>query len=486
MRILFVSSEVAPFAKTGGLADVAGALPKALLALGHDVRVVLPLYRMVNRESLDLREVWRSLPVPVAGRSEPATLYEGRNGSVVTYFIRHDGYYDREGLYEIAGQDHPDNAERFAFFSRAAIEVARTLNFLPDVFHVNDWQTGLVPTYLRTSLHGTDGLDCAGALITVHNLGYHGLFGPDALGIANLGQELFNPFGIEFYGKVNFLKAGLVFSDLIATVSRKYSQEIQTEELGHGLDGVLRARARDVHGILNGVDYTEWHPTRDPHLVASFSREALEGKAACKADLQRRFGLPLRPQVPLLAIISRLTPQKGMDLVVEVMEDVLELDSQLVLLGTGDPPLHDAFEALKARHPERVGLVLGFDVALSHQIEAGADIFLMPSRYEPCGLTQMYSLAYGTIPVVRATGGLDDTIQPFNPETGAGNGFKFGEATAAAFLTSLRQALALYRQPDQWMRLIRNAMACDYSWDRSAQEYERLYREVVARRTRRG
>jgi starch synthase len=484
MQILFVSPEVAPFAKTGGLADVAGALPRALQALGHDIRIVMPLYRMVDRKRFELREIWSALPVPVAGRTESATVYEGSNGGVVTYFLRHDGYYDREGLYQTAGKDHPDNAERFAFFSRAAIALTRILNFLPDVFHINDWQTGLVPTYLRTHLQGADGYDRTGVLLTVHNLGYQGLFEPETLAIANLGQELFNPFGIEFYGKVNLLKAGLVFSDLITTVSRKYSQEIQTEEFGCGLDGVLRARARDVHGILNGVDYGEWHPSRDPHLTAHYSKGNPAGKIACKAALQRAFGLPVRPETPVLAVISRLSPQKGMDLVLDVLDTILALDAQFILLGTGDPPLHTAFEALRARHPARVGLRLDFDEALSHQIEAGADIFLMPSRYEPCGLNQMYSLAYGTIPVVRATGGLDDTIQPYSAETGTGNGFKFADASPEALGASLRQATALFRQPDRWARLVQNAMACDFSWERSAREYEKLYGEIAARRRR--
>jgi starch synthase len=283
---------------------------------------------------------------------------------------------------------------------------------------------------------------------------------------------------------VNLLKAGLVFSDLITTVSRKYSQEIQTEEFGCGLDGVLRARARDVHGILNGVDYGEWHPSRDPHLTAHYSKGNPAGKIACKAALQRAFGLPVRPETPVLAVISRLSPQKGMDLVLDVLDTILALDAQFILLGTGDPPLHTAFEALRARHPARVGLRLDFDEALSHQIEAGADIFLMPSRYEPCGLNQMYSLAYGTIPVVRATGGLDDTIQPYSAETGTGNGFKFADASPEALGASLRQATALFRQPDRWARLVQNAMACDFSWERSAREYEKLYGEIAARRRR--
>jgi starch synthase len=483
MRILLASSEVAPFAKTGGLADVAGALPKALAKLGHDIRVVLPRYRGVDPVKFQLRQVFTSLSVPAAGRSADATIWEGAIGAVPVYFVGHDGYFNRDALYQTPDGDYPDNAERFAFFSRAVLEMTRALDFLPDIYHCNDWQTGLVPTYLRTSLQGGREFQIAGVLFTVHNLGYQGLFGPEALAMANLGQELFNPFGLEFYGKVNLLKAGLVFSDLITTVSRKYSQEIQTEEFGHGLEGVLRARAKDVFGILNGIDYDEWHPSRDAFIAAKFSPDDSSGKAVCKADLQRAFGLPELADVPLLAVISRLTPQKGMDLVAEALDALLALDTQFVLLGTGDADLHKAFEGAKARHPSRVGLKLGFDVSLSHKIEAGADMFLMPSRYEPCGLNQMYSLAYGTVPVVRATGGLDDTIQPFDPGTGEGTGFKFAGTTSRALLEAVRAAVGLYRQPDTWRRLIRNGMACDFSWDRSAREYEALYQEIVARRT---
>jgi starch synthase len=482
MRILLAASEVAPFAKTGGLADVAGALPKALTKLGHDVRVVLPKYRGVDATKFRLRQVLTDLPVPVAGRSEPAIIWEGAIGSAPVYFVQSDRYFDREALYQTKEGDYPDNAERFAFFSRAVLELPRALQFAPDVYHCNDWQAGLVPTYLRTTRRGASSVQGAGVLFTVHNLGYQGLFPPEALATANLGQELFTPFGIEFYGKVNFLKAGLVYSDLVNTVSRKYSEEIQTEEFGCGLEGVLRARARDLYGILNGIDYDEWHPTRDLHTVAKFSREDLAGKRACKADLQRAFGLPERPEVPVLAVISRLTPQKGMDLVAEALDPILALDAQLVLLGTGDAELHEAFEAAKRRHPSRVGLKLGFDVALSHKIEAGGDMFLMPSRYEPCGLNQMYSLAYGTVPVVRATGGLDDTIQAFDPTTGQGTGFKFDEAAAEVLVMTLRGAIALFRQPEHWHRLMLNGMACDFSWDRSAREYQALFQQIVERR----
>jgi starch synthase len=457
-------------------------LPKALKALGHDIRVVLPKYQVVDTAKHGLRRILPALPVPIAGTVETAAVWEGAISSVPTYFIQQDEYYEREGLYQVGGKDHPDNAERFAYFSRAVLELAQALDFLPTVYHCNDWQTGLVPTFLRTAYQRDPAFRRAGVLFTVHNLGYHGLFKPAALAIANLGPELFTPFGVEFYGRVNFLKAGLVFSDLINTVSRKYSQEIQTEAFGHGLDGVLRSRATDVHGILNGIDYDEWHPSRDQYIAARFSKEDLRGKAVCKGDLQRIFGLPERPDVPVLAVISRLAEQKGMDLVAEALDAILELDTQFVLLGTGEPALHEAFEAAKSRHPSRIGLKLGFDEGLAHKIEAGADMFLMPSRYEPCGLNQMYSLAYGTIPVVRATGGLDDTIEPFDPKTGTGNGFKFAEVTADALRRTVREAVALHKRPEAWRRLIQNAMACDFSWNRSAKEYETLYEEIARRR----
>jgi starch synthase len=483
MRVLFAASEVAPFAKTGGLADVAGALPKDLKTLGHDIRVVLPKYRMVDTAKYDLRRVVPALSVPIAGTVETCAVHEGAIGSVPTYFIEQDEYYDRDGLYQTNGKDHPDNAERFAFFSRAVLELTRAIDFRPTVYHCNDWQTGLVPAYLRTTYRSDPAFREAGVLFTVHNLGYQGVFKPAALAIAGLSPDTFTPSGIEFFGRVNFLKAGLVWSDAVNTVSRRYSQEIQTPAFGHGLDGVLRSRATDVHGILNGIDYDEWHPSKDPFIAARFSREDLAGKTTCKADLQRTFGLPERPDVPLLGIISRLAEQKGIDLVVEALDTIFGLDTQLVLLGTGEPALHEAFETAKARHPRRIGLRLGFDVALSHKIEAGADLFLMPSRYEPCGLNQMYSLAYGTIPVVRATGGLDDTIQPFDPTTGSGNGFKFAESDADALLRTVGHAVDLYRQRDQWSRLVHNAMACDFSWNRSAQEYQRLYEEIARRST---
>ncbi|MGH7411243.1 MAG: glycogen synthase, partial [Candidatus Methylomirabilis sp.] len=379
---------------------------------------------------------------------------------------------------------YPDNAERFALFCRAAVEACQRLVFQPDVLHAHDWQTALLPVYLRTSLRGDSFLRDTGTVFTIHNLGYQGLFAPDTLPRLGLHWELFTPASLEFYGKINLLKGGLVFADLLTTVSRRYSQEIQEPEHGFGLDGVLKERSSDLIGILNGIDPEEWSPAIDSHIAARYSRADLSGKARCKQDLQQRFRLPVRAEVPVLGVISRLARQKGLDLLRDILEDLLRLDVQLVLLGSGEKALESAFLQAAAQHPSKLGVKIGFDTPLSHQIEAGADLFLMPSRYEPCGLNQMYSLAYGTVPVVRATGGLDDTIVQFDPVTGQGNGFKFEEATAAAFLQSIRQAVALFPQKADWGRLVANAMAANFTWDRSAREYEQLYQRVLEKRGR--
>ncbi len=483
MRILFAASEVTPFAKTGGLADVAGALPRALRKLGHDVRVVLPLYRAVDPAVHRLSPLLDALALPVAGRVETASVLEGRlPPDVPVYFLRCDRYFDREGLYQVRGVDHPDNAERFAFFSRAVLELARTLDFRPEVCHCHDWQTGLIPAYLRTIYARDPFFATAGVLFTIHNMGYQGLFPRDALHVIGLGSDVFTPSGIEFYGQVNLLKAGLVFADILTTVSQQYSREIQTVEFGCGLEGVLRLRRTDVFGILNGIDLEEWNPATDPHLAARYGPHDLAGKAACKADLQRILGLHADPAAPLFGSISRLAEQKGMDLVAETLDIILEAGGQLVLLGTGDPPLEALFRAAAVAHHGRVAAVIGFDEALSHKIEAGADFFLMPSRYEPCGLNQMYSLRYGTIPIVRATGGLDDTVAPFDRQTGRGNGLKFEAATPDALGLAICRAFGLYRNPAAWRRAQLNAMQGDFSWERSAREYEALYREASRRR----
>ena len=484
MKILFVASEVSPFARTGGLGDVAGALPQALSRLGHDIRLVMPLYRAVDVERHRLREVARGLEVPAAVGSQKVDVLGGHlSGRVPVYFIRHDLSFDRDGLYQApSGDDYPDNAERFALFCRAALETSRNLSFRPEVLHAHDWQTALLPVYLKTVLRGDPFFQRTATVFTIHNLGYQGLFPPDTLPRLQLPEHLFTPAGLEFFGKVNLMKGGLLFADLLTTVSRRYSQEIQTPELGHGLDGLLRERRNDLVGILNGIDPGEWNPAIDPHIAAHYTAADLSGKARCKADLQQRLRLPVRADVPLLGVISRLAEQKGLDLLHDILETLMTLDLQLVLLGSGEKTLEAAFLEAAAKHPSKLGVKIGFDTPLSHQIEAGADLFLMPSRYEPCGLNQMYSLTYGTIPVVRATGGLDDTIVQFDPETGKGNGFRFEEASAGAFLHAIRLSEALFQEKAQWSRLVTNAMAANFTWDRSAEEYEQVYRRAVARR----
>jgi starch synthase len=484
MKVLFIASEVSPFARTGGLGDVVGALPKALERLGHDVRVIMPLYRAVDVKRHRLRQIASEIEVVTGAASQKVDVLEGHLSSgVPVYFIRHDPSFGRDGLYQGAsGEDFPDNAERFALFCRAALEASRTLSFRPEVLHAHDWQTALLPVYLKTVLRGDPFFQSTSTVFTIHNLGYQGIFPPDALPRLQLRSDLFAPAGLEFYGKVNLMKGGLLFADLLTTVSRRYSQEIQTPELGHGLDGVLRERRNDLVGILNGIDPGEWNPAIDPHIVAHYMAADLSGKSRCKADLQHRLRLPVRANVPLLGVISRLAWQKGLDLLHDILDTLMTLDLQLVLLGSGEKALEAAFLQSASQHPSKLSVRIGFDTPLSHQIEAGADLFLMPSRYEPCGLNQMYSLAYGTIPVVRATGGLDDTIVQFDPETGKGNGFRFEEASAGAFLKAIRQAVALFPEKVQWSRLVTNAMAANFTWDRSAEEYEQVYRRAVALR----
>jgi len=482
MRILLVSSEVVPFAKTGGLADVAGALPRALAGLGVQVTVVLPRYRSIDGTRFGLRKVHEGIRVPVGDRQETLAVFEAPMPGARALLLGHEEFFGRDGLYQEKGRDYADNAERFTAFARGVLEAVRALDLAPDLLHCNDWQTGLIPPYLRTLYAGDPVLGRAATLFTIHNLGYQGLFPAEAFRVTGLPWWLFRWQDMEFWGKVNFLKGGLVHADCLSTVSRRYSQEIQTPEFGAGLEGALRERAGDLYGILNGVDMEEWNPATDRYLAARYGRDDLSGKAACKADLQRAMGLPVRPEVPILGVISRLADQKGIDLVAACAEALLAEETQLVLLGAGDPELEEAFTALREEHPTEVGVRIGFDVALSHKIEAGADLFLMPSRYEPCGLNQMYSLLYGTIPVVRATGGLDDTVVPFDPKSGRGNGFKFAEATAEALLAAAREARACYRNRPLWTRLVQNAMGADFSWTRSAKEYVEVYRRAIAKR----
>ena len=472
MRILFVASEGLPFSKTGGLADVVEGLPKALVALGHEVGVVLPRYRSTKVSAI----VLPSLTIPMGNRLRFPAVADGTLvAGVRYYFVDDPEYFDREQLYGEQGTDYPDNAERFAEFSRAAIEIAKHV-WPPDVIHCHDWQTALVPVLLRT-LYADDLLVRGVPVVfTIHNLGYHGLFPREILGRLGLPENLFHMDALEFYGKVNYLKAGLVFSDYLTTVSRKYAQEIQTPEYGHGLDGVIRRRADHLQGILNGVDYSAWSPEQDILIAAQYSAKDLSGKRLCKKDLLEQFKLPAKSLArPVIGIVSRFADQKGFDLIAQVAEQLLEVNLSIVALGTGEPKHESLFRELASRFPGKVGVKIAYDNTLAHKIEAGADMFLMPSRYEPCGLNQIYSLRYGTVPVVRATGGLDDTIEPFDAKSGRGNGFKFEAYTGQALVGCIRQALTVYQDDQAWRKVQANGMAQDFSWKVSAAQYAQLY-----------
>jgi starch synthase len=479
MRILFVASEGLPFSKTGGLADVVEALPKALVELGHEVAVVLPRYRGTKSATV----VMPSMSIPMGrGLRFPAVANGVLVHGVRYFFVDDPEYFDREQLYGVGGKDYPDNAERFGEFSRVAIEIAKHV-WPPDVIHCHDWQSALVPVLLRTVYEPDALLNGIPTVFTIHNMGYHGLFPRDILEELAMPEKLFHMDAMEFFGKVNFLKAGLVFADYLTTVSKRYAQEIQTPEYGHGLEGVVRNRGARMQGILNGADYSIWSPEVDPLIAARYSAKDLSGKKACKKDLLEQFKLDTSDlERPLIGIVSRFAAQKGFDLIEEIADDLVRAKVAIVALGAGEPRYEALFRELAGRFPKQVGARIAYDNTLAHKIEAGSDMFLMPSRYEPCGLNQMYSLRYGTVPVVRATGGLDDTIEPFDTATGAGTGFKFENYEAKALLACVQEALAAYAQPDSWRKLQINGMARDFSWGASAAEYSNLYE--VARKAR--
>ncbi|HYG70019.1 MAG TPA: glycogen synthase GlgA [Anaeromyxobacteraceae bacterium] len=474
MEILFVASEVAPFSKTGGLGDVLGALPQALAALGHSVAVVTPRYGTIDpvarrRERLDGA-------VRIHGQATTVWVAPGR---APVYFVEHEGWFgSRKALYGERGHDYADNAQRFAFFARAALALPAALGRRPRIVHLNDWQAGLAPWLLRHDHEGDPALARAKSVFTIHNLAYQGVFPKATVPALGLPWEVFRWDAMEFHDSLNFLKAGLAFADALTTVSPTYAKEILGPEQGFGLDPLLRHRAADLTGILNGIDVHLWDPRTDPHLYTHYSAEDLAGKAACKAALQRELGLPVRADAPLLAVVSRLAAQKGLDLLAAILPTLLRKDLQLVVLGSGAPEYETLFAHLARERPDRMAARIGFDEPLAHRIEAGADLFLMPSRYEPCGLNQMYSLRYGTVPVVRAVGGLDDTVEDYDGWR-QGTGFKFRELTPEAFLVAVQRALDAWRDARAWRELVRRGMAEDNSWEHSARAYEALYERLA-------
>lgn len=487
MKVVFIASEAVPFAKTGGLADVAGALPKAIERLGHSVSLFMPAYRHVWTSGPKLEPTGLSLGIPIGAKVVEGTVYQSRlpGSQVRVFLIDQPDYFDRDGLYGDPGVDYPDNSDRFIFFDRAVLETIRAFHLDPDVIHCNDWQTGLIPVYLQTVYRPPTGVHRAGTLFTIHNLAYQGLFEPDVIGRTGLQPGSFNRQDLEFYGKFSFMKSGLVFADLISTVSPTYAREIRTENFGYGLDVLLRRRHGDLRGIVNGIDPEVWSPSRESMLVQQYDHSTVRtGKAANKAWLQAKAGLPIRPEVPIFAQIGRLDTQKGWELLARVADRLLERDVQLVVLGTGHQHFHELLESLVRRYPEKVWAYLGFSEELAHQIEAGADVFLMPSLFEPCGLNQLYSLAHGTVPIARATGGLADTIvdaSPANQADGTATGFLFKDETPDALWGAIERALDLWNDRAAWDRLVQNGMRADWSWDRSAQDYIHLYQEVIAR-----
>lgn len=483
MNIVFASSEVTPFAKTGGLADVCGALPVELARLGHNVAVMMPAYRQVKACELPIEPLGVKFDIPIGNKIVRGRLLRGAlpGSDVPIFFVEQDDYFDRPELYRQKGEDYKDNCERYVFFCRAVLESIRLLNLSVDVIHCHDWQTSLIPAYLHIEYLHTHGYEKIASLLTIHNLAYQGIFWHWDMLLTGLDWKYFNWSQMEFYGKLNLLKTGIIFADGLTTVSQRYSEEIQTEELGCGLGGVIQQRSDVLRGIVNGVDYGVWNPATDVHLAARYDVSTWQaGKAACKAALQQELGLPVASQKPLIALVGRLVDQKGWDLVAEVMRRwVNEMDVQWVILGTGEPSYHDLLGEMSRNHPDRVAARLEFSDPLAHRIEAGSDIFLMPSRFEPCGLNQLYSLKYGSVPVVRSTGGLADTVVPATPDTmenKSATGFVFEEYQTSALDAALRQAVSTYWQdPAIWQQLVETGMRQDWSWGNSAANYLEAY-----------
>jgi len=485
-RVLFAAAEVVPYAKVGGLADVAGALPKALAELGVDVRVIMPLYGSVSKQDFNLQKIEQLPPIAVPPDGKKTVLWQTTlpGSGVKILFVENRALFGRTGIYAHprTGQGYDDNALRFSFYNRAVLEYIRTGDWIPQIIHGNDYHCGLIPVYLRLRYGDDPVLSGIRTVFSIHNLAYQGRFPMDEFPGLDLPGELARPMGaLEYYGEINYMKAGLIFSDVLNTVSERYAQEIQSSgEYGAGLEGVLQSRSADLYGILNGVDYSQWNPETDPLIDHSYNRDDLTGKEKNKAALLNTFHLPqLSGRIPLIGMISRLADQKGFDLLLEKAEQMLQLDLQLVILGTGQKEYHRRLELVAKKYPRKLGLALTFDNALAHQIEAGADLFLMPSRYEPCGLNQMYSLRYGTIPVVRSTGGLADTVTDRDASPEEGNGFAFQEYDAEAMLDAITRAIRSYADRNGWQQLVRRAMDFDFSWARSAERYRELYQKAL-------
>ncbi len=486
-KICYVSSEVFPFAKTGGLADVAGSLPIALKDRDQDIRVMTTKYKSINERKYVLREVIRlkEVNLTLGGKTLVANGKTAflPNSKVHVYFLYIPDYFDRKDMYvdSKTGKDFEDNAERFAAFSKSVLETLKLLYWQPDIIHCNDWQTALIPFYLKTIYKNDEFFSNTRTVLTIHNLAYQGSFPLEKAEKVDILTEYIQPDReFELYGKLNFLKGGIHFADILSTVSEKYAEEITSDpEYGFGFEKILAKRKEDLYGILNGVDYSIWNPENDTLIPVNYNADTLSKKQQNKIILCKQNNLEYHPDIPLIGMISRLVDQKGFDLISEVADELLSMDIQMVILGIGDPKYHDLLAKMAKKYPKKLAVNLRFDNKLAHLIEAGADMFLMPSYYEPCGLNQLYSLKYGTIPIVRETGGLADSIKNYNPDTGEGNGFTFKEYNAQAMLTAIKNAVELFADKKTWIELQKKGMAEDFSWDRAAEKYLELYEKVL-------
>ncbi len=476
LRICFASSEALPYSKTGGMADVVGSLSRALLGLGHDVALILPFHRETGLKKLKIKSTGVFLRIPVGDNIRTAEVLVAKENGLKVFFIKNDEYFDRPYLYTTPDGDYHDNLERFSFFSKAALEALKATKNPVDILHLNDWQTGLVAAHLKDSRSKEPFFQGTRTVFTVHNIAYQGLFPGPAFYLTGLSPRFFSQDGVEFWGKVSLLKAGLVYSDVINTVSPAYSREIQTEEYGCGLEGLLIKRGADLYGILNGIDYAEWNPETDRLLPARYSAKDLKGKAVCKKELLKKFGLKIPASAVVVGMVARLTEQKGIELLPGAFEYLKNMDAGFAILGSGDKRCEDLVKEIEKKFHAKVSVKIAFDNSLAHLVEAGSDIFIMPSRFEPCGLNQIYSLRYGTIPVVRAVGGLDDTIKDLDEAGEAATGFKFKEYAPDAFAGRLKDAIEVYHgKPKLWLSMQRNAMKEVFSWEASAGEYAGLY-----------
>ncbi len=492
-KILYLASEVFPFARTGGLGDVAGALPKALKDLGHEVRVMLPKYKCINERKYVIREVIRlkDINIPIGDEAVEVNVKSSfiPDSKVQVYFVDYKEYFARDGLYvdPKTNKDFPDNAERFIVFCKAVLETLKLLGWQPDIIHCNDWQTALIPLYLKTVLKNDPFFKKISSVLTVHNLAFQGNFDPSVYKKIDSKHASFEIGGLsEYYGKYSFLKTGIHYSDIITTVSETYAKEIQNSgEYGYGLEKLLKKRSKDVYGIMNGVDDAVWGPAEDTNIYENYSSKNLSVKEENKKGLLEEVRLSYDKAAPLIGIVSRLTDQKGFDLIKEVADELMQLDLRIIVLGLGETRYHDLMKELQKKYKDKISVHLAFDDKLAHKIEAGSDMFLMPSRYEPCGLNQLYSMMYGTVPVVRATGGLADSVIPFNAKTGSGTGFSFEEYDSGEMLETLKSAIALYTDDKKsWKKLMRNGMRCDYSWQNSAKKYAKLYETAYKSKTK--